>query len=156
MGVSGLQAGLQPQILGILFEQPLSGDPFVPLFFPPFVVYIVLRAYGTRNAGIFVVQTGGFEDFSFVDEMVVVAQCGFVNGIDLCFWDLSLGLDCFFYNGHGRNGEVHSCGLLLSCWDLDSNSPFDFMLGSGYLRRKKSLWYRKKTRDSLSRIKRQV
>ena len=56
MGVSGLQAGLQPQILGVLFEQPLSGDPFVPLFFPPFVVYIVLPAYGTRNAGVFVVN----------------------------------------------------------------------------------------------------
>ena len=57
MAANGLQAGLQPQILGVLFEQPLSGDPFVPLFLPPFVVYIVLRAYGTRDAGVFVVQT---------------------------------------------------------------------------------------------------
>ena len=100
MGVSGLQAGLQPQILGVLFEQPLSGDPFVPLFFPPFVVYIVLRAYGTRNAGVLVVQIRGFEDFGFVDEMVLVAQCNFINGVNLCFWGLSLGLDCFFYKGH--------------------------------------------------------
>ena len=46
--------------------------------------------------------------------MVVVAQCGFVNGVNLCFW----GLDG---KGHGRNDEVHSCGLLLSFyfWDLE-------------------------------------
>ena len=32
-------------------------------------MYIVLRAYyGTRNAGVFVVQTRGFEDFGFVDD----------------------------------------------------------------------------------------
>ena len=54
----------------------------------------------------------------------MVAQCGFVNGIDLCFWGLSLGLDCFFYKGHSRNGEVHICGLLLSFWDLDSKFTF--------------------------------
>ena len=87
------------------------------------------------DAGVFVVQTPsrGVEDFGFVDEMVVVAQCGFVNGIDLCFWGLGLGLDCFFYKGHVRNGEVHSCGLF---WDLDSKFTFqlsrNFMLGFGW------------------------
>ena len=35
--------------------------------------------------------------------MVVVAQCGFVNGVNPCFW----GLGYFFYKGHGRNGEVY-------------------------------------------------
>ena len=76
------------------------------------------------DAGVFVVQTPsrGFEDFGFVDEMVVVVQCSFINGVNLCFWGLSLGLDCFFYKGHGRNGEVHSCGLLLSFQDLDSTT----------------------------------
>ena len=51
-------------------------------------MHIVLRAYGIRNAGVFVIQTSGFMDFGFVDEMVVVAQCGFVNGITLLFWGL--------------------------------------------------------------------
>ena len=103
--MNGLQAGLQPQILGILFEQPLSGDPFVPLFFPPFVVYKVLRAYGTVMLVFSSSKLpGGFEDFSIVDKMVMVAQCGFVKGVNLC----SLGLCCFFYKGHCRNGEVHS------------------------------------------------
>ena len=75
------------------------------------------RAYGTRNAGVFIIQTSGFMDFGSVDEMVVVAQCGFVDGINFLFWGLGLG--CSFYKGHGRNGEVHGCGLLLSFWDLD-------------------------------------
>ena len=35
---------------------------------------------------------GGFEDFSFVDEMVMVAQCGFVKGVNLCFFGLVLFL----------------------------------------------------------------
>ena len=93
MGVSGLQAGLQPWILGGLFEQPLGGDPFVLRFFPPFVVHIVLRAYGTRHAGVFVVQTGGFEDFGLVDVIVVVAQRGFVKWRKPLF--LGLGLSLF-------------------------------------------------------------
>ena len=48
-------------------------------------MYIVLRAYGTRHAGVFVVQTGGLEVFSFVDDMVMVAECGFVKGVNLFF-----------------------------------------------------------------------
>ena len=36
--------------------------------------------------------------------MVVVAQCGFVNGVNLCFW----GLDG---KGHGRNDEVQTSQL---------------------------------------------
>ena len=46
--------------------------------------------------------------------LVVVAQCGFVNGVNLCFW----GLDG---KGHGRNDEVHSCGLF---WDLNFEVHF--------------------------------
>ena len=87
-------------------------------------MHIVLRAYGTRNAGVFVVQTGGFEDFGFVDEMVVVAQCRFVNGVNLCFWGLSLGLDCFFYNGHGKFTVVVCCRHF-GTWT--QNSLFDFL-----------------------------
>ena len=92
MGVSGLQAGLQPWILGGLFEQPLGGDPFVLRFFPPFVVHIVLRAYGTRNAGVFVIQTRRFEDIGFVDVIVVLAQRGFVKWHKPLFLGLGLGL----------------------------------------------------------------
>ena len=76
----------------------------------------------TCNAGVSVIQISGLEDFGFVDELVVVAQCGFIKGINLLFWGLGLG--CFFYKGHGRNGEVHGCRLLVLFWDSDYFSTF--------------------------------
>ena len=65
----------------------------------------------------------------------MVAQCGFVNGIDLCFWGLSLGLDCFFYKGHG--------GLLLSFRDLDSTTFSKLNADGIRLGRKKLVWFRR-------------
>ena len=54
-------------------------------------MHIVLRAYGTRNTGVFV-QTDGFEDFGFVDVIVAVAQRGFVKWREPLFLGLGLGL----------------------------------------------------------------
>ena len=53
---------------------------------------IVLRAYGTRNADVFVTQTGGFEDFGFIDVIVVLAQRGFVKWRKPLFLGLGLGV----------------------------------------------------------------
>ena len=55
-------------------------------------MYIVLRAYGTRNAGVFIIQTRGFEDIGFVDVIVVLAQRGFVKWRKPLFLGLGLGL----------------------------------------------------------------